>query len=70
MENIVTEYGCKSLFNSYSNNNNNIYKISKNTFNKTQYDDNKTYIIKVDCGVKSRKKNGLITGVNTVVTRI
>jgi ATP citrate (pro-S)-lyase len=54
---IVSEYSIKNLFMGSAN----CWKINKKNFNKSDYDaGNKKYIIKVDCGIKSRKKSGLI----------
>lgn len=55
MSSIVSEYSIKLLLN-YEN----IYKIKKSDFNKKNFDQNIKYVIKVDCGLKSRKKNNLL----------
>jgi ATP citrate (pro-S)-lyase len=52
---IISEYSIKTLFGQSD-----IYKIQKESFNKSIYDPNVKFVVKVDCSVKSRKKNGLI----------
>lgn len=60
MENIVSEHSCKTLFYNGYKFENDINRVTKNDFCKEQFDKDKIYIAKVDCGIKSRKKNGLI----------
>jgi ATP citrate (pro-S)-lyase len=59
MSEIISEYVIKSLFLSKNNKCHQIDR-TKNNLKKSDFDSDLRYIVKVDCGVKSRKKSGLI----------